>query len=205
MPHGRLSAVRPSQRYTQHANLLMEFRNAYVALINHVEPTGDRWSVRHLEPRAGTAVQTWSRLRSDVARAAGAASTVYPKYGGTYTLRNAAYILHDVDPVANWEMSLRDPEQLRPETVLSTVEGAIALALQRATEAEQRERGLTGLIAAFLRWPANLREAVGPGHGAQRTAAGVLGVVGQIVVGVITTALGAAVVAGAVALWKLVF
>ena len=98
-------------------------------------------------------------------------------------------------------MSLRSPEELSPDIVVSSVEGAIGAARQEAAEAQQRERGLTGFIAAFVRWPSNLREAVGPDNRAQRTAAGAIGVLGQIIVATLATALGTGLVAGAVALW----
>ena len=137
--------------------------------------------------------------------AAGAAASAYRRYGGTCTLRNAAYIMHDVDPVSNWEMSFKDPEQLPPPSVVSSVEAATARARQEAADAAKRERGLTGLIAAFIRWPSDLRAAVGPGHPAQRRAAGLVGFIGQIVVGAIAGALTAGIVAAVAALWKHAF
>lgn len=107
-----------------------------------------------------------------------------------------------IDPVANWEMSLRDPAQLAPETIISAVEAAIGAAAQKAEDARPRERGIVGLIAAFLRWPSELREAVGPGHSAQRTAAGVLGVLAQLVVGIIGSLIATGLVALGVSLWR---
>jgi hypothetical protein len=183
------------------------FREAYVELINNSRPGHLNSSfLTAMVPGAGVTDQAWMRLRSEVATAAGAAGRSYARWGGTFTLRNAAYITHDVDPVANWEMSLRDVEQFPPPTVVAAVEAAIATAHQAAIEAQQRERGLTGLIAAFLRWPSNLREAVGPGGGGvQRTAAGVIGVVGQVIVAAVAGALATGLVATAVALWRAVF
>lgn len=102
-------------------------------------------------------------------------------------------------------MSLRSPEHLSPEMVLRSVEGAIGTARQEAVEAERHEHGLTGLVAGFLRWPSNLREAVGPSNRAQRTAAGAIGVVGQIIVATLATAVGTGLVAGVAALWTALF
>lgn len=177
----------------------MEFRNAYVALTNHARPVSDGWSLARLEPN-GIAEAEWSRLYFETAKAAGAAALAYPKYGGTFTLRNAAYILNNVDPVANWEMSIRDPEQLDPRTIIASIEAAISRARQESQDASERERGLTGFIAAFLRWPSTLREAVGPGP--QRAAAGVIGVFGQILVGIVASVLATGLVAVGVALWR---
>lgn len=143
------------------------------------------------------------RPSAAVAASAGAAASAYARHGGTFTMRNAAYVMNDVDPVTNWEMSLRDPEQLRPEEVVSSVElSAIARATQEEVEAAGRERGLTGLIAAFLRL------AIGPSRGcwarAPRTTGG-----GERDWRHWAAALGGALsvglVAGAVALWNLVF
>jgi hypothetical protein len=179
------------------------FREAYVDLVNNARPTEGDYFLTVLAPALDQ--QSWQHKRSAVAAAAGAAAGPYGRYGGTYTLRNAAYILNDIDPVTNWEMSLRDPEQMHPESVISSVDAAIAAASQAAIEALQRERGLTGVIASFIRWPSNLREAVGSGHPAQRRAAGAIGIVGQAVVAALTTALATGLVAGAVALWHVAF
>ena len=198
--------MKPSERYAQHAKLLVDFRNAYVELMNRSAPKPDGWgSFDGLGPNQSTDWQTWSKLRSKVAQAAGAASGVYRAYGGTFVLRNAAYVMSDVDPIMNWEMSLSDPEQLRPEVIISTLEGAAALAMQRSNEAEGRERGLIGLIAAFLRIPSDLREAVGPGHAGQRAAAGFFGFLVQVAVTAIGGAITIGIVAGAVALWRAAF
>lgn len=201
---GRLGDVKPSERLKRDAEALLLFRNAYVELVNHARPHRDDMYAM-VELRSGTDHATWQRKRTDVSSAAGMAGAAYGRHGGTMTLRNAAYIMHDVDPLTNWEMSLRDPEQMSPETVISSVDSAIARARQLSQEAAARERGITGLIAAFLRWPSNLREAVGPGPSAQRTAAGLIGVAGQVVVGAITAALTAGLIAGVVALWQLAF
>lgn len=196
--------VKPSQRYAQDADMMMKFHDAYVELINNTTQGQDAYWDPVLAPRAGITDRRWNELRRTVAQAAGAAGPVYEQYGGTFTMRNAAYVTHGVSPVANWDLSLRDPMQLSPETVVSLVEAAVAAAQHEATEAAERERGITGLVAALIRWPATLREAVGPGK-AQRTAAGAVGILGQIVVAAIGGALAVGLVAGAVALWGAVF
>lgn len=194
--------MKPSERCKQDAVLMMKFRNAYVDLVNNARPTEGEFFL----PVLGRAVdhETWQKKRGAVAAAAGVAAVSYARYGGAFTLRNAAYVMDSVDPVTNWEMSLRDPDQLPPQTVIASVESAVARAKQEAEDAAQRERGLTGVIAAFLRWPSNLREAVGPDHRAQRTAAGAIGVVGQIFVATVAGALATGLVAAVVAVWRAV-
>lgn len=192
--------MKPSQRFARDERRLMDFRNAYVDLINHARVESD-YLHRTLIP--ATDHTTWQRKRQAVAVAAGAASLAYDLHGGSYTLRNAAYIVRDVDPVANWEYSLKDPEQLSPQMVIASVESAAATAGRRAEDARDRERGVTGAIAAFLRWPSDLRAAVGDGPAYQTAAAGAVGVLGQILVGALATALATGLVAAVVKLWQL--
>lgn len=179
----------------------MTFRSAYVDLLNSARSACDGAFSTILVPDVEDTL--WASKRRDVAIAAGAAGVPFARHGANYMLRNAAWVISDVDPVTNWEMSLRDPEQLSPEMVVASVEAAIGRAEQEALEATQRERGLTGIIAAFIRWPANLREAVGPGNSAQRAAAGAIGMLGQLIVATLATALGAAIVAGVAKAWDL--
>lgn len=186
----------------QQPQLLIAFRTAYIELLNSSRLTSDGLFKTLVAKTPGADYQF---KRRDVALAAGRASHAYARYGGTFSLRNAAVIRHDVNPVANWEMTLRSPDDLSPELVLSAVESAIGTAEQEADDAAQRERGLTGLIAAFLRWPANLREAVGPDNHVQRTAAGVVGILGQIIVATSATALGALLVTATTNLWNILF
>jgi hypothetical protein len=49
-------------------------------------------------PELGPAVdhRTWQSKRAAVAAASGAAAVSYGRYGGTLTLRNAAYIMNSV-------------------------------------------------------------------------------------------------------------
>ena len=150
----------------------------------------------------GVPQEQWNQLRTEVSVAAGRAVPAYSLHGGLFALRNAAYAMTGVSPVINWEMSLRDPDQLPPQTVVSAVESAIGLAETRAAEAEEREKGMVGLLAAFLRWPTTLREAVGPDHAAQRRAAGALAVLAQLVVGIIASTIAAGLVALIVLMWR---
>lgn len=177
---------------------MRSFREAYVALINASAPH-QPFFITQLGP--GVPQPQWNQLRSEVSTACGSALSAYGRHGGVFAMRNAAYAMSNVNPVANWEMSLRDPGQLPPETIVSSVDSAIGLAKTRAEEAAQRERGLVGVVASFLRWPIELREAVGPGHAAQRRAAGALGVAAQVLVGIVATLLATALVAGVVAAW----
>ena len=191
--------MKPSERLKRDRDSLHEFRNAYVELINASKRVEDYPFYRFV-PKGSEA--DWIRLHQAVAVAAGAAQWAYSRQGGgTFTLRNAAYITHNVNPVTNWIMSIDDPESMKPQMVLTAVEQAIGGVEQDYQEAVARERGPVGVIAAFVRWPQTLREAVGPGW-APRTAAGAIGVFGQVVVATLSTALAAGLVALCVWLWN---
>lgn len=194
--------MKPSERCLRDAELIHAFREAYVDLLNSSRMAPGEFILPVLV--AAVDHVTFQRKRSAVAIAAGAAVSAHARYGGTSTFHSGGMV-SSVDPMVNWELSFRDPKQMQPQHLVSLVESAEARARQAAAEAAQRERGLTGLIAAFLRWPANLREAVGTGHRAQRRAASVIGVFGQVIVGALATALAAGLVAGAVALWRILF
>lgn len=194
-----LMAVKPSVQFRRDAEALRQFRDAFVALVN-ASRSYQPVFMTQLGP--GVPQEQWNKLRTQVALAAGRAQPAYNRHGGVFALRNAAYRMNGVSPVTNWEMCLRDPEQLPPHTVVSAVEGAIGLAETRGVEAGEREKGIVGLVAAFLRWPTTLREAVGPDHTTQRRAASALGVVAQFIVGVLASTIAAGVVALIVMLWQ---
>jgi hypothetical protein len=193
--------VRPSERVEADIEFLAEFRHAFIDLINHARIDYSGIAAEFV-PSVGDA--EWNELRSRVARAAGAASRASAEYGGTLSVAQFGQVVTNMSPVTNWERSLRDPEWLRPDMVVGHVDAAIGLATVTLNEMRRRERGVVGLIASFLRWPQDLREAVGPGV-AQRRVAGALGVFGQIVVGTISGALAVGLVALVVVLANSLF
>jgi len=181
---------------------LSDFRRAFIELVNAAKPVGGEWDLPRLVPNVSN--DRWSQLQRETAIAAGAAQQAYgANGGGTFTMRNAAYMT-TVNPIANWHYALERPDELKPQMVVAAVDLAIGQARTRYENAVQHERGLVGVIATFLRWPQTLREAVGPTW-TQRTAASALGVVGQVLVGAAAAALGTALVSGVVEVWKMWF
>ncbi|WP_188042826.1 hypothetical protein [Changpingibacter yushuensis] len=160
---------KPSAQIKQQGERLNEFRAAFIELINASRPAGGDWDLPRLVPDISN--DRWSQLPSDTAIAAGAAQEAYSTNGGgTFTMRNAAYMT-TVNPIANWHFAMERPDELKPQMVVSAVDLAIGQAFNRYENALQCERGLVGVIASFLRWPQTLREAVGPSW-IQRTARG---------------------------------
>lgn len=169
--------MRPSERYRRDAEDLTKFREAYIALLK---------AQRGVPPGGRQSTLGWLQLREPVASASGPAANAYERHGGGY-----------VNLVANWGDSLTI-SPIKPDEVLSAVDAAIANA-ERATEiAERRERGVTGVIAAFIRWPSTLREAVDPEHVGQARAAAALGHIGQGLVGVAASLIAYGLVALAI-------
>ncbi len=182
--------------------VLNEFRAAYIALVNATKLEHD-YDGPKLRPKVSS--DKWSKLQRDVAIAAGAAQAAYLQNGGaTFSFTSGRFLMNNVNPLANWQMTIERPDEMEPQNVVSAVDLAIGRARARYEAALQSERGLVGLIASFLRWPDTLRQAVGPSR-TQRTAASALGVVGQVVVGAVAAALGTALVWGVVELWQLWF
>jgi len=188
--------VKPSERFGADVTNLIEFRDAFIDMINATQVVSPRFiqqRVPNVDPT------TWNGVRHRVAVAAGPARLAYNRHGDQLSLRQFGTVTNGISPVANWEMALSAPESLPPESVVSMVETAAGLAFSRQKQAAGNEKGVVGLVAAFMRWPSNLREAVGPGS-TQRRAATVVGIAGQVLTGVIV----AGIVAGIVWAWKLV-
>lgn len=184
--------MKPSAEIRRDIDLLVSFRTKFIELINSSTRADSDWASVELKPKGSQ--KEWMRLHSEVAHAAGAAQYAYNRQGGgTVSFRNAAYLMNNVNPVANWKMSLASPDTIEPTVITSSVEAAIGAATVEYEAALQRERGLVGLIAAFVRWPQTLREAVGDGR-APRATAGAIGVLGQILVGTLSGALAVGLV-----------
>jgi hypothetical protein len=196
--------MKPSERFRREAETLSGFLDAFARLMNATRFHRDDWSLDvRLEPM--TSEQEWNQLRRATAAASGPAGSAYQNHGALLTLRNAAYITHSVNPVANWEMALREPENLPADWIVNAVEQALGNAGDATDTALDREQGFNGVIASFLRWPADLREAVGPGHRAQSVAAGAIGYIGQTLVAAAGGAMAVGIVALVVLLAKAAF
>lgn len=116
----------------------------------------------------------WAEGRARVGVAAGGAAAALARFGGSY----------DLDPVAKWSTSLIASHEVGPAEVQACIRAAVGSARRQLEIEQQRERGLTGAVASFIRWPQSVREAVGGSQGQQR-AASVLGLGLQVVAGLV--------------------
>lgn len=181
---------------------LNDFRNAYVELINASKRDGESLGYPSLVPKGNA--DEWQRLRQKTSMAAGAAQPAFARRGGGTILMPMGSRMQSIDPIPNWHMAVTSPEEFDPQLIASTVEHVLGGAAVELEKARSNERGLLGLIAAFLRWPDTLRDAVG-GSAARQRGVKAVGIVGQIVVGTISGALATALFAGAVRLISLVW
>src|SRR4051794_36955 len=106
--------VKPSLQIRRDAEALLRFREAYVALVNASRPHQPTFIT---QLGRGVPQDEWNRLRTEVSLSAGRAEPAYHRHGGIFSVRNAAYTMSGVSPVTNWEMSLRDPDQLPPHAL----------------------------------------------------------------------------------------
>lgn len=174
--------MKPSQRHATNAERLSNFRNAYVQLIN-ASIQKDAYPKISMGP--GGDVNEWMLLRHQVSRLAGPAGPIYPHYGPIYQTHSGPWVNSNFNPVVGWETSINDIKQFPPQTLITALDGAITRAETEVCDAREREKGITGLIAKFIRWPLELKEAVGKGSAIQKAAL-TLGVMGQVLVGLTT-------------------
>lgn len=175
--------MKPSKKHKINAERLSEFKDSYVHLINASTRT-DTFPRKSLGPSSD--IESWLQLRTIVSRNAGPAGPIYLIYGPIYQTQTGPWVNRNFNPVVGWETSINDLVQFPPQTLIAALDGAIARAETEAKDAQARERGLTGIIARFIRWPLELREAVGGGQTSQSIAV-TIGFLGQVLVGLTTS------------------
>jgi hypothetical protein len=179
--------MKPSKRINSDVAKLRAFQDAYLALLE-ASVHQDAWPYRTFAPKGDQEI--WFQLRTKVAQTAGPAGIVYGKYGAIYRTQSGPYVNPGFHPIVNWEVSIKDADQFSPLNLQTALDAAIANADSMALEAADREKGLIGLLAKFIRIPADLREAVGEGSSSQK-AATYVGRFSQVVIGLLVTWLGA--------------
>jgi len=186
--------TKPSVQIQADIMRLNDFRNAYVELINASKRDGESLGYPSLVPKGNA--DEWQRLRQKTSMAAGAAQPAFARRGGGTILMPMGSRMQSIDPIPNWHMAVTSPEEFDPQLIASTVEHVLGGAAVELEKARSNERGLLGLIAAFLRWPDDLRDAVGGSRKRQRSAKA-LGVAGQVFVATLSTVLAAAIIGAA--------
>ena len=175
--------MKPSAKHELNRQRMLAFRDAFMNFYNASKIIED-WPKKKLVPNIEA--QKWVELRLKVAGASGAAGAIYPLYGTLFQTRSAGWAMDNFNPITGWEVCANDCELFPPETLITALEAALSNAEAKVEDAKGREKGFTGLIAGFLRWPQTIREAVGGGVYAQKSAT-FFAVLLQIFTGVIST------------------
>lgn len=187
--------MRASKLYDVKIASVCEFRDRYIELVNLMERgrKPGTMTLASLTPKNGNA-RAVNELLPKVARAAGGAAQVgeprrvqIAQFGQTMS----------IDPIIAWQHSLDMPDRLPPQIVIDSCEGIIGSLTAKRDHARAIERSPAGWIASFVGFPARVRTAVlvqnPDSHTLGRVAFGA-GILGQIVVAVVATAVGALLV-----------
>lgn len=144
------------------------------------------------EARAG-------RLKAEVDTLAGPAAISFAEAGVIMSISppgTTAYT-DQINPAQAWGTIFKRSPMFSPDDLMGCCHQASGILRQMHTEAVEREKGIVGWIARFVRLPQRIREAAGvaPGTFGGRTATGF----GVFLQAVLVTIVGGLTVAGLVA------
>lgn len=162
--------MKPSQATSEQLEALHDFLSIFEWLVEHSHATSDAYYSRYRAPNSGT--NNWDDQKSRTGFAAGRAAAAYERFG----------LVANPHPVVAWPLALSDADAVDHRSITAAIQSAIGAAESQLAAERARERGLTGLLASFIRWPQSLRDAVG-GSKRQQRAASALGIGGQIIAG----------------------
>jgi hypothetical protein len=123
-------------------------------------------------------------LVNEVARLGGAAQAASSD-SGIVTVLNGA----PMDPLFNWRSAFIPNHPNTVRLVEDHCQQLIGRYRQSARDARVRESGITGMVARFVRFPSDVREAAGLETKAGQTSAFVVGVVAQVIAALVAAGL----------------
>ena len=163
-----------SAMWEQHATRLEEFRAAFVAYGDLVEAQVVIPSYEDVPAPSDATKTAMAAAQRRVAVAAGRATSAAtasvsrmsfsppPMVGGRTTV---------FAPVENWQRVYDSFGMLSRQDLLNCVDGGIGLCRSKAEEALRYEHGIVGWFAAFLAFPASVRNALGLKQGTKSAGA----------------------------------
>ena len=197
--------MKKSEIYRRRRDAVQAYRDAYDQLVEALERVPVGITTWELRGRHGEEEKT-RMLTEQVSLAAGAAGEVAQEYGAYMSVQKTGYSpTQTVNPILAWRTSLDAPWLLPPDHVLSVAMSLIGRLDAKYQEAVLRERSLAGRVAAFVRFPMDVREAVGTGTGGLRRVAVGVGILAQLFVAIVGGALAVALVGAVSALFRLIF
>jgi hypothetical protein len=197
--------MKRSEQYKQMAQDVARFRDAYQAIFTHFESVGgyQTSSLVRFRPKKGEEAEAAAASR-EVSQLAGRAKRAQQQSGFSRSFV-APGIGIPLDPIAAWDHSLRDTNAMPPEQVINTCGMIIGALEEKADRAAATDQTVVGRLAALAALPVRVRSIVAEDHPTHPTlgkAGFAVGVVAQVVIGVVITLLGAAALAGVTALWR---
>jgi hypothetical protein len=136
------------------------FLDAYGQFVECVQPVTDGfrevWRVRRgMESRA-------SQVMIAVATAAGRAARAFQASGHLVSYKPpGTWQRTDVNPALVWSTLLDDYPMVTPDLMFTVGSQAIGVLESLRDEQADRETGMAGLLARFVRFPSRVREAAG--------------------------------------------
>jgi len=178
-----------SSHYRRRAQEVRAFLSAYGEFASCVELVSDyreRWAVR---PGAEQRLQdVWPRT----ALAAGRAADAFQECGIMVAYKPPGTMqTTTVNPALVWSTLLDTYAIVTPDVVFTVANQAIGRFESMADRAAEREKGLAGFLARFLRFPASVREAAGLEP--RSVTGGLVSGTVALVQGVLVTAVGGAI------------
>ena len=174
--------MKPSRRHEIAAEKFDAFRGAYVDLLNSCDFRNQKPGT---PPTPIVDGETWALLHKTTAETAGAASIFFSDYGIYVATKDHFNFTTHATPSDAWFTSINNPQQVHPSLLIACIESGYGKVSLLAEQARVAEKGIKGIIASFIRWPSDLAEAVGPRHPIQTNVARSIGLLGQVLVGVL--------------------
>jgi len=146
-------------------------------------------------------------LLRTVARNAGRALIAASGYEKRIAIQIPGRREQHLDPLHSWQYSLDYPQLLPASAIIDACEGIAGQLEEMEEQARDRESTIIGRIAgwvaAFASLPMEVRRIVADQYPSIGKVAIGAGILGQIIIGGLASALGAAIVAGLIALYHL--
>lgn len=166
----------PSKQVSADLIFVKQFRDDFEQLVDIVRAVQRDSNIQRAEEiLTGMGEDGVSRCLAQAAHSAGRAGLAEKHAGYRWEQFGEAY-----SPIVNWRKSF-DQRRGDIETVVTHTNQLLGYLERQLKETEDRESGLAGWMARFVRFPTDVREAAGLSSRGGQTAAFVVAVASQVV------------------------
>lgn len=168
--------MKPSERYKSDYNVLKQFKEEYLKYIT-LHPILGNSLTENLRRDYLNPVQGAERNEgySTLGILAGKAHSAYERHGPLLQTGLPGTLTSPQNPLENWAATLNSNRVFNSATLITCLDQSIGKAQSAWEGAVRNEKGFTGLVARYLRWPKELKEAVEPGNSRLGTVANYFG------------------------------